>query len=89
MSVETCTQCAAEITWAMTVYGRLLPFNHPPIPAAEDFSREGWAPGTWPVRGRRKVVFAPITMSSLSKQERVVMVVLLHACPASAFADAS
>lgn len=80
MSVVDCPVCGAPISWVMTVHGALQPFDYPPVPAALDILREGWVPGTWVVRGRRRIVFAPVVMSSPAKQDRVVTVVLPHVC---------
>lgn len=81
-SARLCTYCETLVMWMFTRFDdKRLPFDAELLPKDWDVNEEGWLPGMWDVRGRQRMVMAPVTHYGRMKRGRVTHVAVVHHCP--------
>jgi hypothetical protein len=79
---EFCTTPAVYVQWLSCRDGRRRLFEATPVDVDQvPPGKRGWVPGRATVRGRNRVVMAPIDQVSYGKAEAARRVMVEHRCP--------
>lgn len=79
-SAKLCAHCDRLLMWMYTRFGGKIPFDAVLLPKELDADSEGWLPGMWDVRGRKRMAMAPVIHYGRAKRDRVTHVAMIHKC---------